>query len=64
MKCACGLKNIVIDHNLKIYHCNDDFYNNINITDIRDLDLNTYLNKYVRCLNNACYDGLDHKKIK
>jgi len=63
MKCECGVKNMVIDHNLKVYHCNDDFYNNINIKDLQDLNLNTYFSKYVRCLNNACYDGLDHKKI-
>jgi MoaA/NifB/PqqE/SkfB family radical SAM enzyme len=63
MKCECGVKNMVIDHNLKVYHCNDDFYNNRNITNLSDLNLECYLNKSVRCLNNACYDGLDHKKI-
>jgi organic radical activating enzyme len=63
MKCECGVKNMVIDHNLKVYHCNDDFYNNRNITNLSDLNLEYYLNKSVRCLNNACYDGLDHKKI-
>lgn len=62
MKCDCGIKNMVIDHNLKVYHCNDDFYNNRNIVDLKQLDMNTYLNKAVRCLNSACYDGLDHKK--
>lgn len=62
MKCACGTQNMVIDHDLKVYHCNDDFYNNRNITDLKELDMNTYFNKLVRCLNNACYDGLDHKK--
>jgi organic radical activating enzyme len=63
MKCECGVKNMVIDHNLKVYHCNDDFYNNRNITNLLDIDIKTYLNRYVRCLNNACYDGLDHRKI-
>jgi len=50
MKCECGSKNIVIDHNLRVYHCNDDFYNKINITKLSDLDMNTYLRKDVRCL--------------
>jgi len=63
MKCACGIKNMVIDHELNVYHCNDDFYNKRNVFKLLDIDIKTYLNRYVRCLNNACYDGLDHKKI-
>ena len=60
MKCECGTKNLVIDHNLKMYRCNDDFYNNIGVQDITEpLDIK---NKY--CLNNACYDGLEFKKWK
>lgn len=62
MRCACGQKNIVIDHNLKVYHCNDDYYNQINITKICDLNIGTYLAQDVRCMNNACYDGLDFVK--
>lgn len=62
MKCECGIKNMVIDHNLNVYHCNDDFYNGINITKLKDLNVTTYFNKILRCLNNHCYDGLDHKK--
>ena len=64
MKCDCGIKNMVIDHDLNVYHCNDDFYNGINIIKLDKLDLSTYLNKWVRCLNNHCYDGLDHKKYR
>lgn len=64
MKCECGTKGIVIDHNLEVYHCNDDYYNNLNSTHILDLDLSTYLNKNVRCLNSACYDGLDYIKYR
>ena len=63
MKCACGIKNMVIDHELNVYHCNDDFYNKRNVFKLLDIDIKTYLNRYVRCLNNACYDGLDLKKI-
>ena len=62
MKCECGIKNMVIDHNLKVYHCNDDFYNNINISNLENIDMGKYFSKLVRCLNSACYDGLDHKK--
>lgn len=64
LKCDCGVKNMVIDHNLKVYHCNDDYYKQINITHLNDLDLATYLTKPVRCLNSACYDGLDFHKYK
>ncbi len=64
MKCDCGIKNMVIDHDLNVFHCNDDFYNKINITKLKDLNLTTYLNNAVRCLNNHCYDGLDHKKYR
>jgi organic radical activating enzyme len=60
MKCECGTKNLVIDHNLKMYRCNDDFKNNIGIQDISE-DL-VIKNKY--CLNKACYDGLEFKKWK
>jgi MoaA/NifB/PqqE/SkfB family radical SAM enzyme len=62
MKCDCGIKNMVIDHNLKTYHCNDDFYNSINVHNLHDIDMSKYFSKAVRCLNSACYDGLDHKK--
>jgi organic radical activating enzyme len=64
MKCDCGIKNMVIDHDLNVYHCNDDFYNGINIIKLDKLNLTTYLNKIARCLNNHCYDGLDHKKYR
>jgi len=64
MKCECGTKGVVIDHNLYTYHCNDDYYSNINKTHITDVNFNTYLKKNVRCLNNACYDGLDFKKYR
>ena len=60
MKCECGTKNLVIDHNLKMYRCNDDFYNNVGIQDISE-DI-VIKNKY--CLNKACYDGLEFKKWK
>lgn len=64
MKCDCGIKNMVIDHNLNVYHCNDDFYNGINTIKLNELNLSTYLSKFMRCLNNHCYDGLDHKKYR
>lgn len=60
MKCECGTKNLVIDHNLKMYRCNDDFKNNIGIQEIsEDIEIK---NKY--CLNKVCYDGLEFKKWK
>jgi len=64
MKCDCGIKNIVIDHNLKVYHCNDDFKNGINIYDINDINLDTFFDKEVYCMNKACYDGLEFHKWK
>jgi len=64
MKCDCGVKNIVIDHTLNVFHCNDDYYSDINKTPLSQLDIKTYISRPVRCLNNACYDGLDfHKYI-
>lgn len=62
MKCECGTKNIVIDHMLNVFHCNDDFYSNINSTKLIDVDLPKYISRDVRCLNSACYDGLDFRK--
>jgi organic radical activating enzyme len=64
MLCECGQKNIVIDHDLKVYHCNDDYYNRINITKLGDLNIENYLKQDVRCMNNACYDGLDFVKYR
>jgi hypothetical protein len=62
MKCDCGVKNIVIDHTLNVFHCNDDYYSNINKTPLSQLDVEAYISRPVRCLNNACYDGLDFHK--
>lgn len=62
MKCECGNKNIVIDQNLKVYHCNDDFKNNINIFELKNLELKTFVGKPVFCLNKSCYDGLEFTK--
>lgn len=62
MKCDCGTKNLVIDHDCNVYHCNDYFYSKIGITQIEDLDLTVYLNKPIRCVNHICCDGLDHNK--
>lgn len=64
MKCQCGTKNIVIDHELNVYHCNDDFNNKINITPLTDLKIDSYISRSVRCLNSACYDGLDFTKYR
>lgn len=64
MKCQCGTKNMVIDHNLNAYHCNDDYNNQINITPLQDVNMSTYFSRPVRCLNSACYDGLDFKKYR
>lgn len=63
MKCQCGSKNLVIDHNLNVYHCNDDFKNNINVRDLT-IDFEQFLEKDVYCLNKACFDGLEFTKYK
>jgi organic radical activating enzyme len=62
MKCECGTKNIVIDHNLKVYHCNDDFNNGINILELVDVDFRNYLEKNNYCMNKSCFDGLEFTK--
>lgn len=64
MKCKCGTMGMVIDHNLKVYHCNDDYYKQINFIDIEELQIDEFLRKDVRCLQLACYDGLDYTKYK
>ncbi len=63
-KCSCGKKQLVIDHNLKVTHCNDDFYNNIKIKDLKDIDFESYLAKNAVCANVRCSDGLEFKKWK
>lgn len=63
MKCAAGKKNIVIDHNLKAYRCNDYYYSNIEPIHIDELDINNFISKYNRCLSCKCTDGLDHRKV-
>lgn len=64
MKCECGNKGAVIDHNLVVYHCNDDCYNDINGKKLTDVNFNEYFQRPVRCLNAECYDGLDFKKTR
>lgn len=64
MRCAAGRNNIVIDHNLQVWRCNDYYYNNINPIHINELDFNNYISKYNRCLSCKCTDGLDHRKFK
>lgn len=63
-KCTAGRKGVVVDHNLLVYHCNDDFEMGINSTGITELDLHTYLNRDAICLNCSCWDGLDFKKYE
>lgn len=62
MKCECGTKGVVIDHNLKVYNCNDDYTNNINGIDLSQVNFEEYLARDNICLNKACWDGLDYKK--
>ena len=64
MKCKCGTKNIVIDHNLKVYHCNDYYYSQINPTDLAVVDFRKFLKSDITCLNHKCTDGLDHVKYR
>jgi organic radical activating enzyme len=64
MKCQAGRKNVVIDHNLKVYRCNDYYYSQIDPIDLSDLNFTEFLLQDVRCLNCKCTDGLDHIKYK
>ena len=64
MKCMAGTKNIVIDHNLNVYRCNDYYYSGIQTLQLDDLNFNTFLDKPNRCLSCKCTDGLDHTKIR
>ena len=64
MKCMAGTKNIVIDHNLNVYRCNDYYYSEIQTLQLDDLNFNTFLDKPNRCLSCKCTDGLDHTKIR
>jgi organic radical activating enzyme len=64
MKCSAGKKNIVIDHNLFVYRCNDYNYKNLKQLKLSELNFKNYLNKCEICLLNACFDGLDFKKVK
>jgi organic radical activating enzyme len=63
MKCSAGKKNIVIDHNLNVYRCNDYSYKNLKRLKLSELNFENYLNKCEICLLNACFDGLDFKKV-
>tara|TARA_B100001093_G_scaffold154879_1_gene147549 strand:+ start:3527 stop:4555 length:1029 start_codon:yes stop_codon:yes gene_type:complete len=63
-KCDSGKKNVIIDHNLKVYRCNDYNYKNINPQDLQDLNFKTFLSKCEICLLDSCCDGLDFKKTR
>lgn len=62
MKCDCGIKNLVIDHNLMTYHCNDDFKNNHSSIHLSDLEVGGLFNRNKYCMNKECYDGLEFLK--
>jgi MoaA/NifB/PqqE/SkfB family radical SAM enzyme len=62
MRCECGSKNLVIDHNLMTYQCNDDFYNNHSSVHLSVLDFGSMISKEKYCMNNECYDGLEFVK--
>ncbi len=62
LKCECGIKNLVIDQDLKVYHCNDDFKNKIGISNLIDIDIPQYISKVGYCMNKECYDGLEFTK--
>ena len=64
MWCECGRKSLVIDHNLQVYHCNDDYNKQIRGASLTDIDINTFLKSDVVCINSTCYDGLDHIKYR
>jgi len=64
MWCECGKKNIVIDHTLQVYHCNDDYNKQIRGANLADIDVNAFLKSDVVCINTTCYDGLDHVKYR
>ena len=64
MKCECGTKHCVIDHELNVFPCNDYNYKNIKSQPVDAVDFSTYFLRDERCVLNACYDGLDHRKYK
>jgi len=64
MHCKAGSKNLVINHDLKVYRCNDYFYQNIGGVDITDVCFDNFLSCDVVCLNKICTDGLDHEKYR
>ena len=64
MKCHAGRKNLVIDHNLKVYRCNDYYYSQIDPISLSDIDFEEYLGNDTICLSCKCTDGLDHTKYR
>ena len=55
---------IIRFHNLKVYHCNDYYYSQINPTDLAVVDFRKFLKSDITCLNHKCTDGLDHVKYR
>ena len=64
MRCEAGSKGIVIDHDLLVYHCNDDFESKIKQTSLQDFEVADYIKTDTVCLNCSCWDGLDFKKYR
>ncbi|RLA77000.1 MAG: hypothetical protein DRG78_18070 [Epsilonproteobacteria bacterium] len=61
-KCDCGTQNMVIDNNLNVYYCNDDYTNNHYGIKLKDLNKDFFKLKY--CMNDVCHDGLEYRKWK
>ena len=64
MRCKAGTKNVVFNHDLKVYRCNDYFYSEMDPIDIEQLVWSEYLKRDIICMNDICTDGLDHEKYR
>jgi organic radical activating enzyme len=64
MRCTAGTNNVVINHDLNVYRCNNYFYENIEPVGISDVNFETYFNCANVCFAQKCTDGLDHTKYR
>lgn len=58
--CDCGVKGMVVSHDLKVYNCLDNCYKDIRGTTINSVDMTTWFNKNIICLSDMCVSTDSH----
>jgi organic radical activating enzyme len=60
MRCDSFQKGLVITHDLNVYSCLDNYYNNVRPIQLNELDLNKYTKRCHICMLHSCVSSDTH----